>query len=54
MDIWCKGDEYAKPTINQSIFPNTHDDYWSSSPVANASNYRVGGWQLLAVTAMCA
>ncbi len=35
----CKGEGYQRPTINQTIFPNTKDSrYWSSSPVAHDSN----------------
>ncbi|MCB1660598.1 MAG: DUF1566 domain-containing protein, partial [Pseudomonadales bacterium] len=40
VDNWCKGEGYQRPTINQTIFPNTKDrGYWSSSPVANDSGY---------------
>ena len=42
IEDWCKGESYQRPTINQTIFPNTKDSgYWSSSPVANNSN---GAW----------
>ncbi len=34
----CNGEGYQRPTINQTIFPNTKDSwYWSSSPYANNS-----------------
>ena len=33
----CKGEGYQRPTINQTVFPNTQLYYWSSSPVANGS-----------------
>lgn len=33
VDKWCKGYAYQRPTINRSVFPNTHKyGYWSSSP----------------------
>ena len=36
----CKGEGYQRPTINQTIFPNTKDSvYWSSSPLANDGAY---------------
>jgi len=35
-DNSCKGNNYQKPTINQTIFPNTESGlYWSSSPVVD-------------------
>ncbi len=36
----CLGDNYQKPTINITAFPNTSNSlYWSSSPGTFASNY---------------
>ncbi|MBK8326858.1 MAG: DUF1566 domain-containing protein [Moraxellaceae bacterium] len=36
----CNGDAYKRPTIDQSIFPNTEGSwFWSSSPVAYVSPY---------------
>ncbi|ENM5742689.1 DUF1566 domain-containing protein [Vibrio metoecus] len=38
----CLGDNYQKPTINITAFPNTPDSwYWSSSPHADGGN---GAW----------
>ena len=45
-EIYCKGKNYQRPTINLNIFPNTaHDSYWSSSP---SENYLSGNkaWDL--------
>ncbi|ELP5728880.1 DUF1566 domain-containing protein [Vibrio vulnificus] len=36
----CLGDNYQRPTINITAFPNTPDSwYWSSSPNAGSSSY---------------
>ncbi|EJL6407792.1 DUF1566 domain-containing protein [Vibrio cholerae] len=34
----CIGDNYQRPTINISAFPNTQNGYWSSSPHAYYGN----------------
>jgi len=49
VDGRCKGYNFQRPTIDQTIFPNTkHLEYWSRSPVADSSysawivNFRSG------------
>jgi hypothetical protein len=40
IDDICQGDNYQRPTINHTIFPNTKDSgYWSSSSLANLSGF---------------